>query len=141
VSMPSNGDARMGWPTWLVAVRQEVDRLQVEVKRLDQPPLESADLRLFDSIRQRLDEAELTLERLRRSNWWRRVIGAGAYERCLGVVFEVAEDLLELLPADDVRAQVPMLRAALKTYLGTDDVRYDDFSRLLDEVAKTSGPS
>jgi hypothetical protein len=64
----------------------------------------------------------------------RRTVRQAAVE-IAGAVEALMPDLLLVLPAAEVQAQVPTLRAELKRHLGINDPRYDVYSRALDEVA------
>ena len=130
--------SRHRWPDWSIALRQELTRLESDVQRAEAHAGAPDRTVTLDKIRSSLADVRAELQRIHDAAAWRGLNGASAYERSWSRIFLAAEDLLLVLPDDDVRAQVPGLRAGLKTYLGADDVRHDAFSRLLDEVARTA---
>jgi hypothetical protein len=121
-----------------VDIRYLVDRVRADVARvppavLAVAPKESPTTGVL--VAALLAGAEVELAAFDKQPWWRRwwraaLVRDGVRDR----LFTAQEDLMLLLPAEDLRARVPQLRAALKALLTADDPRYDGFTRLLDEA-------
>jgi hypothetical protein len=119
-----------------VDIRYLVDRVRADLARvppvaLAVSPKESPTTGGLVAVL--LAGAEAELAAFDKQPWWRRWWRAarvrdGVRDR----LFTAQEDLMLLLPVEDLSARVPQLRAALKALLTADDPRYDAFTRLLD---------
>jgi hypothetical protein len=113
-------------------IRYAIDRLKGDVARSRQgiSPAEA------DVVARHIAAAEGALATRRRRPWWRSLRAGTARDRARDLCFVAQEELMLLLPDDDLRARIPELRAALKSALTVDDPRYDEFTRLLDRIGR-----
>jgi hypothetical protein len=135
------------WPRRRAAGWQAI--IEAEAARLHTDRDVAATLRRRDTARpagpvlNRIDVSLQAVYALLRVHAGRRSIGrmiaAGrTYERALGLLQQVREDLLLVQDGAAVLAQVISLRAAVQARLGPDDPRTESFLRVCDDVA--AGP-
>jgi hypothetical protein len=111
--------------------------LRTEIDRIESTLLASRGSTERSSLARRI-EAELHAVRVMLAEysrlpwWWRFGRGSVTYERAMARVLAASEDLLLVASAEAALAQVPGIRAGVRTYLGSGDPRHDEFVRFCD---------
>jgi hypothetical protein len=121
---------------WTTGLWQEISRSIASLVTTEKIP---EDFELRVEILRQLRRAADILYVFEHRSWLIRLVSAGAvYENVLSIVQIASEDLL--LIEDDALAQarIPALRAGVKAYLGSDDPRFDEYTRFIDRIARSS---
>ena len=132
---------RLKVPSWVTGLQQEIDRSRASL-RFSEEPESNENLAFYVGISGRLSAAEDTLQHYAERNWLVRLVSAGAvYEEVLAMVQVASEDLLLIEDDALVEATIPSLRAGIKAYLGASDPRFDEYTQLIDRLARSSEKS
>jgi hypothetical protein len=135
-----------GRSTWAARVRHEVDRLRADVTTasIEGPDLPDTQRTIgqhrIDRIRKHLDDADEVLEQHFQQRWPRQLIGAsGAYQEALASVYRAGEDLILVQSDAALAARLPGLRAAVQSYLSSEDPRRELYLLRIDAALTTTG--
>lgn len=122
-------------PPWQTGLEQAIERYRTALSRSHgEVP---GDREIFGRINDELCKAEKALSRFRGQSWLVRHTTAGAvYEQVLSYIQVASEDLLLIEDEELVRARIPAIRAAIKTYLGADDPRFDNYIQFIDNLLR-----
>jgi hypothetical protein len=134
-----------GRSAWAARVQHEVDRLRADLATAriarkaaaTDPPIDPSRL---ESIESDLNEAEKVVEQHLQQGLTHRLIGASsAYQQALASVYRASEDLLLVQSEAAVAARLPGLRAAVRSYLSSDDPRRELYLLRIDVALTTIG--
>lgn len=128
--------ANRGSNWWQGSLQLEIGRLRTTLCNVSsRPPGDQ----VKQQVQKALREAEQILEDYEAARWrWRVGRGGKTYELALGWVFQAGEDLLLVADEAAVLAQVPVIKAGIRAYLGSHDPRTASYIRYLDQLSTPS---
>jgi hypothetical protein len=134
-----------GRPAWAARVQHEVDRLRADlatarIARKATATDPAIDPSRLESIEKDLNEAEKVVEQHFQRGLTHRLIGASsAYQQAMASVYRASEDLWLVQSDAALAARLPYLRAAVRSYLSSDDPRRELYLLRIDAALTTIG--
>jgi hypothetical protein len=126
---------------WAGRVRNELHRVRGEVTALNATEgIPSATRSIISSIQNNAIDAENVLQEHFKHNLLRQISGAtGAYQAAMSAVYRASEDLFLVQDDATVKARLPALRAAIRTYLSPEDPRREGYLHRIDAALVAIG--